>query len=461
VLVERVRGGQLVIEPVLEFSACADQLAGVPITFGHIKPVGLERLGISIGNLLGAGGLKYNAAFDIDGRALVGDIPVTFGIAGSEGGGGLFEDSGLFSDEGSANETGGPAEGEATAEWLQVRHTPPSGEPVTSRRTVFDRLPPEQRFGGEPSVDSITAIELIGVDGSNEVDFAPMLSMRSFAVVTSVTPGSSLVARATRSGSSGLASMALAYHYLRDVLATEIVLDHGMRLFIDAPNIMSVSMAVTPRQPEPLVSLSLDIWHRNSGRLSLAGDVRPSSQPRLVAGVLGHVVERVAADQGAGQPGDDPVGSIGVGQLFEAATRAGIPIVTISGSVPSEVDYGVEATALMEEALAAGAVVVAPSEPVVMGGRDRVGWWRIDPVTGATVDVMDDGSGSEVTEYQLPLTWEFRAASCLFALSGSILAGVVEILDLGGLNDAKHGVSIASIIFQSFSAARGWTGACK
>jgi hypothetical protein len=211
-----------------------------------------------------------------------------------------------------------------------------------------------------------------------------------------------------------------------------------------------------------MLRFRIDIWHRNTGTLPLADVDAPVTAPALVAGVLAHVAERVATEPAAvdvGSPAHDQ--AVGVSDLFEAAEAAGTSIVAFAGAVPTGYPYGPEALARMQTALSAGDILVAPAAPVALGGRDRVGWWRIDATNGETVDVMDDGSGSETTEYQLPLTWQFRAASCVLALSGSIIAAIVEFLDIGGFSSAKHGVALAGIVFQAFSAARGWTGSCR
>jgi hypothetical protein len=180
-----------------------------------------------------------------------------------------------------------------------------------------------------------------------------------------------------------------------------------------------------------------------------------------MAGVLSQLAERTAVGFGSLEAGQSAASSVGVASVFEAALDADIPIITLRDELNADADYDAHVRALIIDALEAGDIVIAPASPVPLGGRDRMGFWRIDPGTGSTVDVMDDGSGAETVEYTIPLTRSFRVASCLFALSGSILAAIVEILDIGGFNTAKHGVSIAAIIFQSFSAARGWTGACK
>ncbi len=64
-LVERVQGGQLVTDSVLTDDEFADQLAGVPVMFGHVTPSSLKRLGITMNTLLGDGWIDYRPTLDI------------------------------------------------------------------------------------------------------------------------------------------------------------------------------------------------------------------------------------------------------------------------------------------------------------------------------------------------------------------------------------------------------------
>ena len=36
---------------------------------------------------------------------------------------------------------------------------------------------------------------------------------------------------------------------------------------------------------------------------------------------------------------------------------------------------------------------------MTFGDRERVGWWLVNPVTGATIDQLDDGGGATLVEY--------------------------------------------------------------
>ncbi|HKZ92865.1 MAG TPA: hypothetical protein VJZ50_12070, partial [Candidatus Limnocylindrales bacterium] len=115
----------------------------------------------------------------------------------------------------------------------------------------------------------------------------------------------------------------------------------------------------------------------------------------------------------------------GVSRVFEAAAEAGIPTLVLQGSIPSGTTYDPVATALIDEALQAGDAVIVPAEPVAVAGRDRLGWWRVDPVTGAAADTMDDGSASQFTEESILV----RMALCSAAFAPAYFSLLWAILD--------------------------------
>jgi hypothetical protein len=57
------------------------------------------------------------------------------------------------------------------------------------------------------------------------------------------------------------------------------------------------------------------------------------------------------------------------------------------------IDTGAFDPVLLETAIAEGAVLIIPERPIAVAGSDRTGAWIVDLVTGATRDVLDDGSG--------------------------------------------------------------------
>ena len=101
-----------------------------------------------------------------------------------------------------------------------------------------------------------------------------------------------------------------------------------------------------------------------------------------------------------------------------------MPTVVLQGSLPDGTYLDPTASALIEEALQAGDAVIVPAQPVDVGGKERLAWWRVDPLTGTTSDMTDDGTGSETVEYTITL----RAAFCSIAL---VAVGPLDHVGLG------------------------------
>jgi hypothetical protein len=428
VLVERAQGGQLVTDSLLTDEGFADQLAGVPVMFSHVTPSSLKRLGVALNALLGEGWIDYRPTLALGERSLVADDAVAFPMA--DRGTDIF---------GSDTSPGaGPADGEATAEWLQVTVTPPGSQPEIARRTVFDRLPADVRHGGAITVDAVEPISLVDLDGSGSADYPPMRGVEAFVIATGPTSAAPVI---TGSG-DGLGMFALAYHHVRDAMDVAMALDTGARTFIDGPNIVSVSVDLDQDATAPDIGrhmrIGLDIWLRSHGSLPLTGSSMTPATAQIVAGATDHLAERFALEQFAGARGAPP-GEIGVGAVFEAAVAQGVPTVVLHGTVPDSLPYGPEAKGSIAAAVAAGDVVVIPAEPVTIDGTQRVGWWAIDPETGATRDSMDDGSGAAAVEYETTVQTRLGQIKCYGALGATIAAELawvvnVQLLNLRSLN---------------------------
>jgi hypothetical protein len=63
-----------------------------------------------------------------------------------------------------------------------------------------------------------------------------------------------------------------------------------------------------------------------------------------------------------------------------------------------DLSWTADAAARLAMDVDAGFVVVALNQGVSINGRERVGWWRIDPTTGETIGVMDTGYNGSASE---------------------------------------------------------------
>ena len=191
VLVERVRrsAGDDRCAHVQRLRGRACGIAG---DVGHVTPSGLQTLGFMLSNLLGEGWIDDRPVLEVGSRSFVADDSVAF----PPGSG-----SDLFDSEPSPT-AAGPLEGEATAERMEVRVTPPGAQPEVGRRTVFDRLPADLRAAGELTASAIEPLELVDFDGIGSTDLLPMLGIRTFAIAMGPTSAAS-VAGASGDGPGG------------------------------------------------------------------------------------------------------------------------------------------------------------------------------------------------------------------------------------------------------------------
>ena len=398
VIAESIVGGQLQQGPIFQHAEFADELVGVPVTFLNAKPAGLTALGAVIAGAI-EGTVQYVPVLVVGARSIIGPTPLLFGNQG-----------------GQAAPPGDAvlAEGEATAEWLEISISSPETDVVTSRREIFDRIGFVARATGGVDATSVAPVELVDIDPETHDEYLPCGVVHSFAILSTALSGEYFVQ--DYEGNSGLATLALVshiYHYVREGLSAEVGADHGVRTYLDAPNV--VSYTLVPEQPANgtlAIRTALDIWHRSFGLGPVSG-VPATAPPAVVAGVLSHVAERIALGEGLPADPDVPMRTwVSVGRVFEEAARQGIPSVALQGpTVASTLPYEPEAAARIAERLSAGLVVVVPERAVDLDGGQRLGWWLVDPVTGQTLDESEDGRGTDAVEEPilLPYTTETKA----------------------------------------------------
>lgn len=414
VLAESFVGGALTKEAILGWDAFADELAYQGIALGFVRPDAAPDV-----NFLGAG--LSDAATYVP-VLCVGDngflAPRYISIGGSGGGGGLFGDA-------LGGGGGGLTDGETTAVWLEVGITVPGSAPRVARRTIFDRIGRTLREGGVVDPYAIPPAELVDLGPGQEAEYLPCGAVYAFSVNGSTVNLKALI-EGVDYGSPGVGSLlAAGWHCTRDQLRSDLVDTIGCLLFEDAPSV--VTWVVTPKPDGS--DLRQDILHRTFGTLAVS-DRAPTAAPALVAGVLAHVAERMAA--GDGLPSGDLAGiaPVSVGSLFEMAHDQGVPLRTLRGVIPADLSLDTEPAALIAVALEAGSIVVVPERPLDVAGSPRLGWWIIDPVTGRAVDQLDTGGGemTEETEIVTVNSAEWSAARAMSQLRVGLIRNIVRAM---------------------------------
>lgn len=438
-IAEQVAEGGVVRNELLTFEAPSSELLGVPVTLLHPQPEAMDRVGVAIGGLID--GFRNFVPSLLVGEQSVFGTPVTFGT-----GGGVIDVFG-----------GGAAAGDTLAEWLEVTVTTPTGA-VTATRTVFDRVGEEARTAGPVDPAKVAPVDLVDA-GDPESSFLPLAGLWSFAVTVGDVP-ERLAARTVPENLKvdDLLPALHAYHYARGVEALRTPMLSGVRLYADAPNVTAFVLRPTAAGTAGRTAgVGLDLLHRS---VAASGAGPGGVHPLVAAGALAHAVEQAMFETAGTPPLNLPVTSAsGVVRVFAEAKARGVATLVLApgGARTAPPKLAAEPTRLVEAALAAGQVVIIPERPVRLGGRDRTGWWLVDPATGATRDQMDDGGGSTMTEYAFVL---IKIAACitmfagLGAATGGVFRGVANLVT-GGSDSAI----IAGAAAAGLGAAAGVAGA--
>ena len=386
-VLEKVTGAGVTQEAIIEHSRFADELTDVPIAIGHAKPGALRELGAGIDSML-LGGTRYLAILQAGPTAYIGLSPIVLS-------GGDADDPSAQPDPFAGVGDGRRREGEAVAEWLELRITAPDGTVTTARRTLFDRVGEAVRLAGPVDPAAIPTAELVDLDADHPAEFLPLTVARFLSVATGATAlppsdGPDIVV---------LGSLARMYHLARDATNARLSVDRGAAVHLSSPNVTMHAFVPSVDKGGALrASEMLDLLHRGFGALPVAG-ATADVPAGVLAGVTSHVAERLRG--GAGLPADlaSTTPDVSVGALFERAAADGLGIRVLRDPLPPDVGYPPEATAILAEALAGGWVAIAPARAVISDDKPRIGWWLVDPVSGATRDLMDDGRGAAMMEF--------------------------------------------------------------
>jgi hypothetical protein len=431
VTAEQLAGTSLVQEALIEHTLFADELPDTPLALGHAKPEGFGKVGIAIEQFV-TGGVRYQPVLQVGPTAIVGVTGLL--IAGD--GSGMFDTGGA-----------GAGDGEATAEWLDVAITAPGGRVTTARRTVFDRVGDETRSVGTVDPAAIPAAELVDLSPDQQAEYLPLKALRFLSVATGAS-GRPKMAATEGQEAEGLAFPVRMYHLTRDATNATMSLDRGVAVHLDTPNIVMHTYQLAPAGAGGVTSTeTLDLLHRGFATLPVAGTTA-AAPAGVLAGVTSHVAERLRG--GEGLPADlaVPAPVVSVGALLERAAADGVGVRVLQGSVPADLGYPPAAAARLADALAAGWVAIGPEQPVSMGDDARLGWWLVDPATGATADMLDDGGGATMVDYAIAFFAALDMA-LVWIMLGQCIMGTAS--SITGFINANPGSTVGDVPIKHFA----------
>jgi hypothetical protein len=373
-------------------------------------------------------------SFTDDGRLIDTTAPgySTAGIqkglqAGSQGAGkgvGGALSTGRIGQAGSARKAG-PADGAVfTAAWIDYEVSSGGGVVRKFRREVFDLVGPAARAAGKTGPASISEEERLrrGLSLLEDVEILPLAGQPSPEYVADLRVANLLQNREAfleivRKGvEGGYPAMAermkrvIPFHgSLHDLaIARRLRGQKGAGVYLDHLNILTHrSRAGLGANGDILYCRGFDIV--SNGVAVRAGQADPFLA-RLEQGVLDTCAEALLAAR---------CGKVkNTAELFAGAGISWRAIRSRDDPGWKDIPLPLDVRARIESDLAAGKVAVVPEKP---SPGSPAGWWRIDPATGETLGIGEDGAGQSETEASMVVamiaTAEISTGLCLIAAS--------------------------------------------
>ncbi len=325
-----------------------------------------------------------------------------------------------------------------TAEWLEYEIHAPDGHTETFTREVKDLIgAATRRLGGSPQLAvgtssgpffgaedlyvnwvlphavSAWAAQRQSVGVLARLKEAGALSQTLLEIAGRYAPGTFLseadeaVYRAARVdrvfvAEFALSSIGLNFARQADAALNEIEQGLRTRLYYATPRVFTVSSIGTPTTG---ITSTVDLRHTAVEAVVYPGQAQAAEQvAQWIKGLNESILEGEALAQGQATA---PLTTM---RVFDEMTAQGIDAVLIQPNEYGLLDaypFSDDALAHVIDALLANKQVLIPSRAVMIDGEPTFAWWEIDPVTGETISVGENGLHVAAIELFVMILEEF------------------------------------------------------
>jgi hypothetical protein len=283
----------------------------------------------------------------------------------------------------------------AATESIELDFIAPGGQKTTEIRELFDHVGKSRRAADKV----LDPAELAEAAASNTDKFASTIYglFVSTGAIDAVH-ARNLVAPEPTTDSAHLDVGAclrrtnIGFAASSDLLTSRVGTADGTvsRNYFDSPRVQIAELTAAAGK----LAIGLDL-RRDSARTLVTG-LQPdlAFDVQVWRGVVDGTLERYLIEYMSSSASGDGNRKLGLStsSLFENARARNTPAILFAqnGTMPGST-LNADTRARIEESLAAGHVLVAPEQPAVIGGAKRYAWWQIDPRSGETIAVTDDG----------------------------------------------------------------------
>jgi hypothetical protein len=297
-----------------------------------------------------------------------------------------------------------PAGPIATAESVEMDFTAPGGRTTTVVREIFDRVGAMRRCSGArldqervTNASEINADELVG----GLYDFFFTTGAIHTAHLNGVVDPPAAQRDEVLEIGLALRRISLGFAAASDALVTRMADPERAlvsRVYLDTPRVQVAEMSTKGRTQR----LSLDL-RRDDARVVVTGfSPEQIFFTQVLRGVINGSLERFVLDQFVGPDetsADSEPAGLSTSLLFDVAHASGMATAVLArDGVALPQNLAPDVRARVENALALGQVAVAPDRPVVVAGAPRFAWWQVDPASGATIGVTEEGLHQNTAE---------------------------------------------------------------
>ena len=297
-----------------------------------------------------------------------------------------------------------------SAEWIDYEVVAPGGSVERLRRPVFDLLGPARRAAGSVNFDGTAELRRLerfeALWAPTEILIQPSAFTADFVadIVTSDLADSrdaleELLHETVPSAVRAKATDILGRIEIGDTLPYYALWRTSLgasasTLLICRPNVLQF------RGGRALANVGanvfrelLDVAANRTGVVD--SSAHESFQVRVRQGVTDTVAEMLALGADLGMA--ENTASI-FGRLAAESSR-GMLLMAGDEAAARALPWPEDEIERVTHDVLAGYMVVVPRKAVMIGDQQRVGWWRVDPTSGETVGVMDNGFHAGTVEY--------------------------------------------------------------
>ncbi len=283
----------------------------------------------------------------------------------------------------------------ATAESLEFDFIPPTGQKETVIRELFDLVGRARRAKGSGLTGDEVRARAGAADRINLADSIYGLFFDTGAIAENYLLAAHSTAKSEESDvRATLQALAVTFNLMSDSLTGKLgSADEGKVCFyFDAPRLTIIDVS---KGASGEIRLGIDLRRDTPRGVVQNSNPQASALSRVERGVVDGNLERVLLDYlMALAPRNDGQSDVemSTSSLFDDAEKQHVPAAVLPADRNRlAADIPEDTLARLNDDTAKGYVAIAPEHVVRVAGLPRYAWWRVDPKSGETVAVTDEG----------------------------------------------------------------------